>query len=63
MPQLKLNFASEKMSMIPTIAHLALILCVLGYVTAYQQNCQPNGGYVSICYKLLSYLFYNYNII
>jgi len=48
MPQLKLNFASEKMSMIPTIAHLALILCVLGYVTAYQQNCQPNGGYVSI---------------
>ncbi|XP_017073421.1 uncharacterized protein LOC108109432 [Drosophila eugracilis] len=48
MPQLKLNFGSEKMSMmIHTIFRLSLLLIFLGYVAPYQSTnqCQPNWGY------------------
>ncbi|XP_037728261.1 uncharacterized protein LOC119559262 [Drosophila subpulchrella] len=63
MRQLKLNFASEKMSMIPTIAHLALMLCVLGCVAAYQQNCQPNGGYCQMHTDCCSRTCKTYNLV
>ncbi|XP_044314581.1 uncharacterized protein LOC108037018 [Drosophila rhopaloa] len=40
------------MSMIPTIARLGLLLCILGYVAARQdfrsKNCRPNEGYCQL---------------
>ncbi|XP_065721277.1 uncharacterized protein [Drosophila suzukii] len=62
MPQLKLNFASEKMSIL-MIAHLALILCVLGYVSTYQQNCQPDGGYCQMHTDCCSRTCKTYNLV
>ncbi|XP_017058184.1 uncharacterized protein LOC108099299 [Drosophila ficusphila] len=52
MRQLELNTAGEKITMIPSISRVVLLLCILGCVSASQdvksKNCQARGEYCQI---------------